>query len=150
MKRLLFLSCLLISSCKTMPVVIDTIETDKIATDTIVSGKDLETTINDIKVITDYAKQTGEIKQPEKIIEYVDKASGQVAQLNGKILDLERSRKYDNKKHAEIIASFSAQIAELKEQVVRRGNMITILGAILALFVICGILLVIAKLKKLF
>ena len=150
MKRLLFLSCLLISSCKTMPVVIDTIETDKIATDTIVSGKDLETTINDIKVITDYAKQTGEIKQPEKIIEYVDKASGQVAQLNGKIFDLENSRKDDNKKHAEIIASFSAQVAELKEQLSSSQQKVIILGAIVALFLICSILIIIGKLKRLF
>ena len=150
MKRLLFLSCLLLASCKTMPAVIDTIETDKIATDTIVSGKDLETTIGDIKAITDNAKLTGEIKQPEKVIEYVDKASGQVAQLNGKILDLESSRKDDNKRHAEIIATFSAQIADLKEQLTSSNNKVIILGAIVALFLICSILMIIGKLKRLF
>lgn len=150
MKRLLFLSCLLLVSCKTMPVVIDTIETDKIATDTIVSGKDLETTIGDIKAITDDAKLTGEIKQTDKVIEYVDKASGQVSQLNGKILDLENSRKDDNKNHAEIITSFSAQIADLKEQLSSSQQKVIILGAIVALFLICSILMIIGKLKRLF
>lgn len=150
MKRLLLLSCLLLASCKTMPAVIDTIETDKKATDTIVSGKDLETTIGDIKEITDDAKLTGEIKQPGRIIEYVDKASGQVAQLNYKILDLESSRKDDNKRHAEIIATFSAQIADLKEQLSSSNNKVIILGAIVALFLICSILMIIGKLKRLF
>ena len=68
MKRLLILLPVLLLSCKTVPAVIDTSETDSIAAETIVQGKDLESTIDDIKDITDTAKETGVITEKDTLI----------------------------------------------------------------------------------
>ena len=149
MKRLLILLPVLLLSCKTVPVVIDTTEADSIAVEAIVQGKDLGSTIDDIKDITDTAKETGVITEKEtvKIIEYVDKASGQVKELNAKLIDLEKSRKEDNLKSGNVISKITNELIVSRETALKRLNTIIILSSILALFIVSGILYFIIKLK---
>ena len=149
MKRLLILLPVLLLSCKTVPAVIDTSETDSIAAETIVQGKDLESTIDDIKDITDTAKETGVITEKEtvKIIEYVDKASGQVKELNEKLIDLEKSRKEDNLKSGNVISKITNELIVSRETALKRLNTIIILSSVLALLMVSGILYFIIKLK---
>ena len=150
MKKLLFLLPVLLLSCKTVPSVIDTTQTDSIAVETIVQGKDLENTIDNIKVITDNVKDSGNIiteKETVKIIEYVDKASGQVKELNAKLIDLEKSRKEDNLKSGNVISKITNELIASRETALKRLNAIIILSSILALLIVSGILYVIIKLK---
>ena len=149
MKKILFLIPVLLIGCKTVPVVIDTTETDSIAVEAIVQGKDLESTIDNIKDITDTAKETGVITEKEtvKIIEYVDKASGQVKELNAKLIDLEKSRKEDNLKSGNVITQITNELIGSRETALKRLNTIIILSSILALLIVSGILYVIIKLK---
>ena len=149
MKKILFLIPVLLIGCKTVPVVIDTTETDSIAVEAIVQGKDLESTIDNIKDITDTAKETGVITEKEtvKIIEYVDKASGQVKELNAKLIDLEKSRKEDNLKSGNVISKITNELIASRETALKRLNAIIILSSILALLIVSGILYVIIKLK---
>ena len=149
MKKILFLIPVLLIGCKTVPVVIDTTETDSIAVEAIVQGKDLESTIDNIKDITDTAKETGVITEKEtvKIIEYVDKASGQVKELNAKLIDLEKSRKEDNLKSGNVITQITNELIGSRETALKRLNTIIILSSILALLIVSGILYVISKLK---
>lgn len=140
---LFLLSALLFASCRTVPpVVVSTPETDKLAVETIVQGKDLESTISDIKTITDTAKETGSISKPDtvKIIEYVDKSAGQVSALNAKLLAAESSRASDNKKNAGIISGLNTAIAERDKEIKK------LISYRYRFFVSCAIIAVIALL----
>jgi len=151
---LAFLSCgalFALVSCKTVTTAIDTSNTDKLAIETIVQGKDLEATITDIKTITDNAKETGEISKPDtvKIIEYVDKSKTQVTELNTKLLASETSRIEDNKKMGNTINEQASTISSLKDQrdAAKKWLFISlIINAVLILFTTIYIIL---KLKKL-
>ena len=149
MKRLLILLPVLLLSCKTVPVVIDTTETDSIAVEAIVQGKDLESTIDDIKDITDTAKETGVITEKEtvKIIEYVDKASGQVKELNSKLIDLEKSRKEDNLQSGNVISLLTNEVIDLRIIALKRFNTIIILSSALAIAGLYAIIKTYLKLK---
>jgi len=141
---------ILLTSCQTISASIDTGKTDGIAVETIVSGKDLEKIIGDIKDITDKAKDTGTVAKADtpRLIEYVDKSSGQVAKLNGELLALEKSRKEDNRKMGITINTQSSIISSLKEQ--RDRYRLVLVGSI-ALNIILLLLIIgyiIIKLKK--
>jgi hypothetical protein len=140
-----------ISSCATVPVSIDTHETDKLATETIVQSKDLESTISDIKVITDKAKESGEISKPDtvKIIEYVDKSKTQAVELNAKLLASEKSRKADNEKMGNIINEQESTISVLENKYRSAKNIMVISIAVNVLFSLCLAGYIILKLKKL-
>ena len=142
MKRLLLLIPFVFLGCKTVPIVIDTNQTDEIATETIVKGKDLESTISDIKAITDDAKQSGSINTQNtiKIIEYVDTASDQVKDLNRKILDLEKSRKIDNAVFGKTIGTLSSKIETLENNISTRNKIILALSIPLAIILLCVII----------
>ena len=150
MKRLLFLIPIVLLGCKTVPVVIDTTETDSIAVETIVQGKDLENTIDNIKVITDSVKDNGNViteKETVKIIEYVDKASGQVKELNSKLIDLEKSRKEDNLQSGNVISLLTNEVKDLRIIALKRFNTIIILSSALAIAGLYAIIKTYLKLK---
>lgn len=150
MKRLLFLIPIVLLGCKTVPVVIDTTETDSIAVETIVQGKDLENTIDNIKVITDSVKDNGNViteKETVKIIEYVDKASGQVKELNSKLIDLEKSRKEDNLQSGNVISLLTNEVIDLRIIALKRFNTIIILSSALAIAGLYAIIKTYLKLK---
>lgn len=116
-------------SCKSVPPV-DTSHTDKqfievvkAQTEVITTGKDVESTIGDIKTITDDAKVSGEIPKEKVItlIKYVDQSAEQIKQhnekvkeLNKEIITLEESRINDNKEHAIKIDSLETTIKKLE------------------------------------
>ena len=113
------------SSCRTVPS-LDTSKTDlagievmEMQTDIAVSGKDLASTIDDIKAITDDAKDSGELPKEKviKVVEYVDKSATQVKALNetiakqtGQITALEKSRITDNSAASKAIAEKQGEI----------------------------------------
>lgn len=117
------------SSCRTVPA-LDTSKTDlagievmKTQTDIAVSGKDLASTIDDIKAITDSAKKSGELSKDKviKVVEYVDRSSSQVKELNetitkqtGQISTLEKSRITDNSVASKAIADKQSEIDKAK------------------------------------
>jgi hypothetical protein len=140
-----------ISSCATVPVSIDTHETDSLAIETIVQGKDLEATITDIKTITDKSKETGEISKPDtvKIIEYIDKSKTQVIELNAKLLASEKSRKADNEKMGNIINEQESTISVLENKYHSAKNIMFISIAVNVLFSLCIAGYIMLKLKKL-
>ena len=110
MKRLWLLIPLLVS-CASSPSIVDTSTTDRLSVDVALgqteitaTGKDLQASIESVKVITDEAKQTGIIRDTETVIQYVDKSAGQITELNkhikdqsNRIAEQEKSR-IDNRK----------------------------------------------------
>lgn len=143
------LACLL--GCKSVPTPIDTNKTDGIAVETIVNGKDLEKTIDDIKTITEDAKNAGVIakKDTPRVIEYVDKSARQVKQLNAQLLSLEKSRKDDNKKMGDMINSQAVVISTLKSkyEAARLALVVSFAVNIVLLILIVGYIII--KVKKL-
>lgn len=122
--------CFLFAGCASAPSIIDTSKTDLLGvdvmqtqTDIAVSGKDIASTIDDLKVITDSAKETGEIPKEKvvKVIEYVDRSASQVKTLNetiskhtGQITSLEKSRITDNANASKVIAEKQTEIDKQK------------------------------------
>ena len=121
--------CFILGSCRTVPA-IDTSKTDLLGVDVmqtqteiVFTGKDLESTIDDIKTLTDDAKVTGEIQKDKviKVVEYVDKSVVQVKALNemiskqtGQISTLEKSRITDNSVASKAIADKQGEIDKEK------------------------------------
>jgi hypothetical protein len=138
-------------SCQSVTTAIDTSNTDKLAIETIVQGKDLEATITDIKTITDKSKGTGEITKPDtvKIIEYVDKSKMQVAELNTKLFASETSRIDDNKKMGNTINEQASTISSLKYQRDAANKWMFISLIVNAVFILLTTIYIILKLKKL-
>ena len=139
-----------VSSCRTVPS-IDTSKTDLIGVDVMqtqteiaTSGKDLATTIDDIKAITDDAKVSGEISKEKviKVVEYVDKSAGQVKALNetiakqtGQISTLEKSRITDNSVASKAIADKQGEIDREKTKAsicFRWALIVTVISLVLA------------------
>lgn len=134
--------CFILGSCRTVPA-IDTSKTDLLGIDVMqtqteiaTSGKDLESTIDDIKAITDDAKVTGDIPKEKvvKVIEYVDKSASQVKALNemiskqtGKISTLEKSRITDNADSSKAIADKQNEVdkAKIKASIFLRWALIS-------------------------
>lgn len=147
------LACLCIvafSSCRTVPS-LDTSKTDlagievmETQTDIAVSGKDLASTIDDIKTITDNAKETGDLSKDKviKVVEYVDKSAVQVKALNetiakqtGQISTLEKSRITDNSVASKAIADKQGEIdrEKIKASIFFRWALIsTVIAIVLA------------------
>lgn len=148
---LVVLLCLFaFNSCRTVTS-IDTSKTDEkfidvidSQTEVITSGKEIENTIDDIKVITDDAKATGEIPKDKvhTIIKYVDLSSEQIKDHNekikvliGKITDLERSRITDNLEASKLIADKQTEIdkSKIKASIFFKWALIaTVLALVLA------------------
>lgn len=121
--------CFILGSCRTMPD-IDTSKTDFIGIDIMqtqteiaISGKDLASTIDNIKVITDETKISGEISKDKivKVIECIDRSSIQVKTMNetiakqtGQIASLEKSRISDNANASKVIADKQNEIDNTK------------------------------------
>lgn len=115
----LFVSLLVLTGCTTVAP-IDTSKTDgayvdviDAETEVIISGKDVESTIAGIKVITDDAKVSGEIPKDKTVmlIQYVDRSATQIKEHNDKIkvlasniAMLEKSRVADKAIYSKVIA----------------------------------------------
>ena len=139
------------NSCKTLPIALDTSNTDTHAvdvmqtqTDITGSAKELESTIGNIKDITDTAKTTGELSKEKivKVIEYVDKSSSQVKVLNEtiakqteQIATLEKSRIEDNSSASKLVSNKQNQIdkEKIKASIFFRWALIaTVIALVLA------------------
>ena len=164
MKRMfVILSIVLLAGCHSIPTTIDTSKTDELAIDVMAgqteiasTAKDVQSSIETVKVITDESKVTGEIPK-EKIplvIKAIDNSSELISILNeqiknqsNKIAESEKSRINDNKKHSDIIVKFSEQIDALKRKASFRGKVVIILSSTLAIISICGIIYIVIKIK---
>ena len=125
----LFVSLLVLTGCTTIAP-IDTSKTDgayvdviDAQTEVIISGKDVESSIDGIKVITDGAKESGIITKDKTVtlIKYVDRSAEQIKAhnetikvLSGKISTLEKSRIDDNKKASGIISGLQKDLDKAK------------------------------------
>ena len=129
-KLLIILACLFALVGCTTVAPIDTSKTDgayvdviDAQTEVIISGKDVESIIEGIKVITDDAKVSGEIPKDKTVtlIQYVDRSAAQIKAhnetvkvLSGKISTLEKSRIDDNKKSSGIISGLQKDLDKAK------------------------------------
>ena len=163
MKHAIFLASILFVGCHSLPISVDTSKTDLLALDVVTTqteiastGKEVQASIEAVKVITDEAKATGEIQKDktEVVIKYVDKSASLIASLNQQIkkqteqiANSEKSRITDNKNNSDLVLKFSEQVASLKRKVSFRGNVIVILSSTLAIISICGIIYVVIKIK---
>lgn len=163
LKRYLLLIPLIIS-CKTAPTIIDTPKTDLKAVDVmqaqteiVSTGKDLQSSIATIKVITDEAKSTGEIpkEKVQTVIKYVDNSAMQIEKLNIQIQDqtkniaeLEQSRIQDNSIFVTELSKRNTENQKLKQKVSFRGKVIIFLSSTLAFISVCGIVIAYIKLCK--
>jgi len=161
LKRYLLLMPFIIS-CRTVPTIIDTPETDlksvsvmQAQTEIVSTGKDLQSSIATIKVITDEAKSTGEIpkEKVQTVIKYVDNSAMQIEKLNIQIQDqtkniaeLEQSRIKDNTDFGKELSELTKNNQELKQKVSFRGKVIFILSSTLAIISVCGIVIAYIKL----
>jgi hypothetical protein len=161
LKRYLLLMPFIIS-CRTVPTIIDTPETDlksvsvmQAQTEIVSTGKDLQASIESVKVITDEAKTTGEIQkyQVQTVIKYVDNSAMQIEKLNIQIQDqtkniaeLEQSRIKDNTDFGKELSELTKNNQELKQKVSFRGKVIFILSSTLAIISVCGIVIAYIKL----
>lgn len=160
MNRFLLLLPLLVS-CASHPSIVDTSTTDRLSVDIALgqteitaTGKDLQSSIESVKVITDEAKHTGIIRDTETVIKYVDKSSGQISELNKqikeqseRIADQEKSRIDDRQEYAENISMISADRDKWKSISAERLNKIIILSSALAIAGLYAIIKMYLKLK---
>jgi len=127
-KKLLFILLALqvfIFGCKSAPhyVSVDTSKTDSAIadiqtkqTDITKGSTELSGTIDQIKTITDDAKGTGVISKPDtvKIIEYVDRSSGQVKKLTETIDSQTKQINDMAKSHIQDNANASSRLSEMQ------------------------------------
>lgn len=160
----IILSIVLLAGCLSVPATIDTSKTDTLAVDVmkaqteiVSTGKDLQASIETVKVITDEAKTTGEIQkyQVQTVIKYVDNSAMQIEKLNIQIQDqtkniaeLEQSRIKDNTDFGKELSELTKNNQELKQKVSFRGKVIFILSSTLAIISVCGIVIAYIKLCK--
>ena len=160
MNRLWLLIPLLVS-CASSPSIVDTSTTDRLSVDVALgqteitaTGKDLQSSIESVKVITDEAKQTGIIRDTETVIQYVDKSAGQITELNkhikdqsNRIAEQEKSRIDNRKEYADNMSVISADRDKWKGISAERLNKIIILSSALAIAGLYAIIKTYLKLK---